>query len=297
MGARIDGRAGMRPPLVIQGGRLRGIDWTPEVASAQVKSAILLAGLFLEEGSVTVNEPAPSRDHTERLLEWLGAPLQRDAASVRLRAGSLLEARDWEVPGDISAAAFLLVGAAIAPESRVTVERVGINPSRAGALEVLRRMGVRCEVREEPVAGPEPVGSITAESSEIHPVEVGGEEIPRLIDEVPVLAVAAACARGTSRFRDVGDLRHKESDRIRSTCSMLRSLGVEVEEENDAFLVHGNGKLRGGFVAAQGDHRIAMSALVAGCAAEGEVEVDSLEMVATSDPGFAARLGRLRGES
>lgn len=294
MGARIDTRAGTRAPLVIRGDRLRGIRITPAVASAQVKSALLLAGLGLEAGEeVRITEPAPTRDHTERLLKWMGARIEQEEQSVRLHGGSRLQARDWTVPGDFSAALFLLVAAIITQGSSVTVENVGLNPSRTGALDVLRRMGAHVHAVQVDAEGPEPCGSISAESSPLTATTVSGNEIPRLIDEIPVLAVAAACAEGETRFSEVGELRFKESDRIRTTCNMLRAMGVSVVEEADAFIVRGTRTLRGGWVEAQDDHRIAMAARVAGCAAEGEVVVDSLRMIATSDPGFLGRLERL----
>jgi 3-phosphoshikimate 1-carboxyvinyltransferase len=306
MGARFESRQGMRAPLAVRGAVLRGLDYDNITGSAQVKSAVLLAGLGLKEGRVRVFESRPSRDHTERMLDWMGAPLQRsgsrgkgDALSpytITLGSGALLEGREWRVPGDISAALFLLVAAAITPGSCATVEGVGLNPTRTGALDVLRRMGARLEVRPDEDAGPEPTGSITIEYGPLRAVEVGGAEVPRLIDEVPVLAVAAACAEGVSHFAEVGELRVKESDRVRSICCLLRALGVVVDEEPDGFRVHGGRGLRGGRVESHDDHRIAMSALVAACAAEGIVSVDSLAMVETSDPWFLARLAALRGE-
>ncbi len=295
MGARIDARQGARAPLAIRGGPLAGIDYLLPVASAQVKSALLLAGLALESGEVRVREPGPSRDHTERLLAWLGAPLRREPGAVTLSAGADLEARSWSVPGDVSAAAFYLVAAAITPGSRISIEGVGLNPTRTGGLDALRRMGARLTITPDPETGPEPTGTLRMESSELRPVHVVGSEAPRLIDEVPVLAVAAAFARGESHFEGMGELRVKESDRIASTCALLRAVGVEVEEQAEGFRVHGTGGAAGGLVETHDDHRIAMAALVAGCAASGEVRVDSSRMVGTSDPGFAERLEILRG--
>lgn len=352
MGAVIDSRAGMRAPLAVRGAVPRGLDFDNTTGSAQVKSAVLLAALGLREGRVRVYESRPSRDHTERMLAWMGAPVyteevlgpgwelgasrvsegpgpqmagpERQGSEMRgperqgpeiqgpeihgagirgpgriitLQAGTGLTGREWRVPGDISAALFPLVAAAITPGSRVTVEGVGLNPTRTGALDVLQRMGARLEIHLDPEAGPEPTGSVTVEYGPLRAVEVGGTEVPRLIDEVPVLAVAAACAEGVSRFADVGELRVKESDRVRATCDLLRALGVETEEDPSGFRIHGGGGLRGGRVESHDDHRIAMSALVAGCAAEGDVSVDSLAMVDTSDPGFLARLAVLRGET
>ncbi len=310
MGARIEARAGGRAPLAIRGPVARGVDFENVSASAQVKSALLLAGLGLREGAVRVREPRPSRDHTERMLAYLGAPIQVTPAgsggadpgkgpgpyTVRLEAGARLAPCEWRVPGDISAALFPLVAAAITPGSGITVEGVGLNPTRIGALSVLQRMGARLGIRPDPETGPEPTGSVTMEYGPLRAVDVGGEEAPRLIDEVPVLAVAAACAPGVSRFLDLAELRVKESDRVSSTCALLRALGVEVGEEANGFWIRGGRGLRGGQVETFADHRIAMAALTAGCAAQGEVSVDSLSMVATSDPGFVARLARLRGE-
>jgi 3-phosphoshikimate 1-carboxyvinyltransferase len=294
MGANIRSREGERAPLAVGGGSLRGIDYTLPMASAQVKSALLLAGLGLSSGEVRLREPMVSRDHTERLLQWLGAPLRIEEGEVRLTAGARLTARDWSVPGDISAAMFFLTAAVISRGSEVTVEGVGLNPTRTGALDVLARMGARLEIASDAAAGPEPVGSVTARSGVLHGTTVTAEEVPRMIDEVPVLAVAAACALGVTRFEGVKELRYKESDRIRSTCEMLRTLGVEVDEEAEAFTVAGRGSLRGGRVRSHEDHRISMAALVAGCAAEDSVEVDSVRMVATSDPGFLDSLARLK---
>jgi 3-phosphoshikimate 1-carboxyvinyltransferase len=296
MGARVESREGERAPLVIRGGGLHGLDYDSPIASAQVKAALLLAGLSLREGSVRVREPIPSRDHTERLLAWCGAPPAYDEGGwIRLDAGARLRPSEWSVPGDVSAAAFFLVGAIITPGSRVEIERVGLNRTRTGALDLLRRMGARLTVEPSGEAGPEPLGTITAESGPLQGVTVGGTEIPRLIDEIPVLAVAAACAEGETCFHDVGELRVKESDRIRTTAALLRALGVETEEGADSLVVRGRGRLEGGTVETEGDHRIAMAALIAAGAAAGEVRIDAAEMIATSDPGFEARLRRLQG--
>jgi len=294
MGASIDARQGGRAPLVIRGGALRGIAYRSPLPSAQIKSAVLLAGLGLSEGAVRLEEPARSRDHTERLLRWLGAPLSEDGEAIVLGSGARLEARDWTVPGDISAAVFFIVAGAITPGSDLTVEGVGLNPTRTGALEALLRMGARLETEVEATAGPEPVGRLRVRHGPLRPLTVGGPEVPRLIDEIPVLAVAAAMAEGVSRFDDVGDLRNKESDRILATCAMLGALGVETEEHPGGFTVHGRGRLSGGRVEGRDDHRICMAARVAGCAASEEVRVDREEMVSTSDPMFFETLARLR---
>jgi 3-phosphoshikimate 1-carboxyvinyltransferase len=177
----------------------------------------------------------------------------------------------------------------------VEIADVGLNPTRDGAVDVLRRMGARLTIEAARTEGPEPVGTLVAEAGPLCGVTVGGEEIPRLIDEIPVLAIAAACAEGETRFSDAGELRVKESDRIRTTCAMLRALGVETEEKEDGFVVRGRGRLEGGRVETGGDHRIAMAAMIAAGAARGPVQIDTEEMIATSDPGFVARLRSLRG--
>lgn len=296
MGARIEAAEGSRAPLTIEGGGLRGIEHDSPVASAQVKSCLLLAGLSLERGEVRLREPSPSRDHTERLLRRLGADLEKHDGTWILTAPNRLRARDWSVPGDLSAAAFFLVAASITPGSRIVIERVGINPTRTGALDALLRMGARIAISPDPGGDdPEPTASLEVTASPLRATTIAGAEIPRLIDEIPVLAVAAAVAEGTTHFRDAGELRVKESDRIRSTCGLLRALGVEVEEGPDSFSVRGRGWLDGGRVESRGDHRVTMAALVAGCASRAPVEVDSLAAIATSDPGFPARLESLKG--
>lgn len=287
LGVRIDARQGGKAPLVVHGGSLRVAPQVIPVASAQVKSALLLAGTWFREGALELDEPVPSRDHTERLLQFLGATCERRGARIRLVAPVELSARSFRVPGDPSAAAFFAVAATIVPGSHIRIENVGTNPTRTGALAVLSRMGAKLSVHENTVlAGPEPMGTIEVESAELVGTEVHGSEIPTLVDEIPVLAVAAAMARGETVFHDIAELRVKESDRIRTTAEMLRALGAFVDEGPDWMRVVGTGSLHGGRVATERDHRIAMSARVASLVAEGSVEIDDVEMVATSDPGF-----------
>jgi 3-phosphoshikimate 1-carboxyvinyltransferase len=294
MGATVDGRGGGgRAPLAIRGGRLRGLEWRPEVASAQVKSAILLAGLQAD-GVTAVVEPAPSRDHTERMLSGFGATLERDGPAVSIRGGQRLRAADVDVPGDLSSAAFFLAAAAIVPGARVVVRDVGVNPTRTGFLDVLAEMGVSVRRTRERVVCGEPVADLSAgfAGNLQAPSAVGGDRLPRLIDEVPVLAVLAALARGTTTIRDAVELRHKESDRLAAMARGLAALGADVEERPDGLVVHGGRRLRGARVDAAGDHRIAMALAVAGLAAEGETAVEGAESVAISVPGFAAEVGR-----
>lgn len=300
MGAEVELRDGAFAPVRLRGGELTGIDHRPEVASAQVKSAVLLAGLSAREGETRVFEIRPTRDHTERLLRFHGLQiLQGDGWSgVPARGRERLQARGWTVPGDVSAAVFFLVGALIGPGSEIALENVGVNPTRTGALDVLRRMGARIEVEPENSGddSPEPVAIVRARTSALRGTVVESHEIPRLIDEVPVLAVAAATAEGPTEFQGVGELRVKESDRLESTAEMIRALGGRAEVEADRLRVLGGGALRGGRVRAHHDHRIAMAAWIAGAASADPVEVDDLSMIATSDPYFEETWRRLRGE-
>lgn len=301
MGATLESRCGGRAPLVVRGGDLHGFDYEPPVASAQVKSAVLLAALSGARASVRVREAAPTRDHTETLLWYLGADFRREGEWLVVRRNvheHALHARSWNVPGDPSAAAFFLVGAALAPGSDLLITDLGLNPTRLGAFDVLRRMGAALEVEAEvPAAGqegPEPVGTVRVRGGELRATVVEPAEVPRLIDEIPVLALAAALAQGTSEFRGIGELRHKESDRVRSTIEMLHTLGARAEAEGDTLRVHGSPRLHGGRVCTRGDHRIAMSAFIAQGLVEETVEVDEVEMIATSDPTFLETLGRVR---
>ncbi|MFN8549092.1 MAG: hypothetical protein U0527_14270 [Candidatus Eisenbacteria bacterium] len=242
---------------------------------------------------MTVSEPSRSRDHSERLLQYLGATLREVDGGIHLSLPASLAARDWEVPGDPSAAAFFWVGAAICPGSALVTESVGLNPTRTGALDALRRMGAKIEVAPSNQSGPEPIGRVVVESGPLRATTIEGDEVPRLLDEIPILAVAAARAEGTTWFRDVKELRVKESDRIRTTVALLRALGAEVIEEEGAFAVRGPVEFGSARVQSHGDHRIAMSALIADCASDGGVEVDQAEMIGTSDPSFVATLARV----
>ena len=293
MGARIWGRAGgTLAPLAIRGGGLHGIAYDLPVASAQVKSALLLAGVQAE-GETRLTEPARSRDHTERLLAAMGVPLTREGTTVRVTGPARLEARDVVVPGDISSAAFWLVAAAVHPRAEVTLRGVGCNPTRAGVVEALRAMGADVVLEKERDEAGEPVADITARSSSLHGVELGGDLIPRLIDEVPVLAVAAAFATGRTVVRDAAELRVKESDRIASLAAELRRFGVAIEERPDGFVVEGGRSPRGAACHSHGDHRLAMALAIAGALADGETLVEGAEAVGVSYPGFWEDLKRL----
>jgi len=284
MGARIvasgDGRF---PPLRISGGSLRGITYTLPVASAQVKSAVLLAGL-LAEGPTTVVEPTPTRDHTERMLAAFGAPIRRDGDRVSVTAAAL-RGHEVRVCGDISSAAFLLAAAAGMPGSELTIEHVGLNPTRTGFLDVLRALGAEVDVRQTGEDTGEPVGAVTVRGRRLRGVRIGGSLIPRVIDELPVLCVIATAAEGETVISDAAELRVKESDRIAVIARGLRALGGEVEERPDGLTVYSS-RLHGGRVASAGDHRIAMAFAVAGLLAGGPVTVEGAESIAVSFPAF-----------
>jgi 3-phosphoshikimate 1-carboxyvinyltransferase len=295
MGATIVGRAdGSRLPLAIRGSApTKAIQYATPVASAQVKSAILLAGLAAE-GPVTVTEPAPSRDHSERMLRRFGARIVAEDRSVTLTPGPLRAAM-VTVPGDISSAAFLLVAGAIVPDARLTLHRVGVNPTRTGVLDVLLAMGARIETSDADDQG-EPTASLSVTTSALSPTTIGGALlIPRLIDEVPVLAVAAAAASGVTVVRDAGELRVKESDRIAALARELTKVGATIEERPDGMSVTGGRRLHGAAVSSGGDHRMAMALTVAALIADGETLIDDVACVATSFPSFAAIVNALAG--
>jgi 3-phosphoshikimate 1-carboxyvinyltransferase len=283
MGARAEGVGG-KPPLTLDGGSLRPITWDSPVASAQVKTAVLLAGLDAE-GITTVREPAPSRDHTERLLPAFGVPVERSGLSVSLRGRARLEAINLAVPGDVSSAAFLIVAALILPDSEVRLDGVSLNPGRIGFVEVLRAMGACIEITTDS-AEPEPAGSIVARSSRLRGVDVPAATVPGLIDEIPALAVAAARAEGRFTVSGAAELRVKESDRIAALAEGLSRMGAVVEERPDGLAIEGGSPLHGAAVRAHDDHRIAMALAIAGLAASGTTRVDGAEAASVSFPEF-----------
>ncbi len=296
MGATVVGReAGSRLPLAIRGARpLRGGHYRLAVASAQAKSALLLAGLAADS-SVTVEEPHASRDHTERLLSRFGARIDRDGYRATIFPGGALRSQPVGVPGDFSSAAFFLLLGCLVPDSRVTLVNVGVNPTRTGLLDVLEEMGARVQVAERANGG-EPTATLIASTSRLRGTKVGGALIPRLIDELPVLAVAAAVADGVTEVLDARELRVKESDRIFTLASELTKLGVRVEEREDGFRIQGGFPLRGARVKSHGDHRMAMALIVAGLLATGRTAVEDAACIATSFPEFIPTLQALTGE-
>jgi 3-phosphoshikimate 1-carboxyvinyltransferase len=304
MGAEVSCREDRLPPLRVRGAELRGIDHRPPVASAQVKSCLLLAGL-LAEGPTTVREPAPSRDHTERMLAAAGAGIEREGTAVSVTPAERLEAGDIEVPGDFSSAAFALVAALVVPGSEVELRRVGLNQTRIGLLSILARMGVPMGAATAGAslglavdligdAGPEPYGTLWARHSDaLRGAVVSGGDVPLAIDELPLVALLGCFAEGETVVRDAGELRHKESDRIAGVVEGLRGLGAEIEATGDGFAVRGTGQLRGGTIDARGDHRLAMLGAVAGLASQDGVAVGGFEAVEVSYPRFEADLRSL----
>ncbi|WP_283675264.1 3-phosphoshikimate 1-carboxyvinyltransferase [Butyricicoccus sp. Marseille-Q5471] len=293
MGARIDGRDDNFCPLTIHPSELCGIEYTLPVASAQLKSAILLAGLYAE-GQTTVIEPAPSRDHTERMFRALGVEVETHDGVITLDPPEELHALDIAVPADISSAAFFLVAGAIVPGSELTIKNVGVNPTRTGILDVLRDMGA--EITEKNFRDDaEPVCDLIVKYSALHGTTIGGEIIPRLIDELPVIAVAAAFAQGETIIRDAQELKVKESNRIAAMVTELKKAGVDVEETEDGMIIRGGKKPHGATFETYKDHRIAMSLAVCALACEGASRILDPEVVAISYPTFFETLQKLGG--
>lgn len=290
MGAHIETREG-RPPVHIRGGqRLQGIDFAMPVASAQVKSAVLLAGLYAA-GETRVTEPAVTRDHTERMLRGFGVDIRREGATAILRGGQPLTGARVAVPGDFSSAAFFMVAGSIAGAGELVLEDVGLNPTRTGLLELLLAMGADITVSDRRDDGPEPIGTLIVRPARLRGIEVPEHVVPLAIDEFPVFFVAAACAEGPSLLRGAEELRVKESDRLAVMAEGLRALGVEHELLPDGMRLAGRGGagpvFRGGAVDSHGDHRIAMSFAIASLQAAGDIRIADVANVATSFPGFA----------
>jgi 3-phosphoshikimate 1-carboxyvinyltransferase len=303
MGARISSREDRLPPLEIEGAPLRGIAYEMPIASAQVKSCLLFAGL-LAAGETRIVEPLPSRDHSERMLAAAGAEVRREDGEDRESAtgttvvvgpAERLEPGQIAVPADISSAAFFIVAATLVAGSEVTLLDVGVNPTRTGLLDILERMGAAIEVEERREVGGEPLATLRVRSAALTATEVGGAEVPLAIDELPLVALAACFAEGTTTIRDAAELRRKESDRIETVSAALAALGGRVEPTADGIVVEGGGGLRGGTIESHGDHRIAMLGAVAGLASREGVEVRGMDAAAVSYPGFEADLAALRG--
>ena len=287
MGAQVMGRQnGSLAPLVIQGGSLKGIEYDLPVASAQVKSCIMLASLSAD-GETVIHQPAPSRDHTERMVTAMGASIEEDGLALHVKPGAL-KSVDITVPGDISSAAFWIVAGLCHPDSQVLVRGVGLNPSRTGIIDALRAMGAgdSLQLLNERTEGGEPVADVLATPGELQGTEIAGDMIPRILDEVPILAVAACFASGETVIRDAAELRVKESDRIATTVQELSRLGAHIEAREDGMVIRGTGRLTGAACQSHGDHRLAMSMAVCGILADGEVEVHGSNDAAVSYPSF-----------
>ena len=281
------------PPLVINGTPgLRAIEYRLPVASAQVKSCVLLAGLFAR-GKTSVIQPTPTRDHTEQMLEYFGVPVTREGEAITVAGGHLPKARDFSVPGDISSAAFWLVAAAAQPGASLCVRKIGLNLTRTGILAVLLRMGARLREEQETVGPGEPCGKIEILGSRLHGTVIAGDEIPNVIDEIPVLAVAGALASGTTTIRDAAELRVKESDRLAVVAHHLAAMGADITEHPDGLEIRGGKPLHGARLSSHGDHRIAMAFAIAGLFAEGETVIEDAGCVETSYPGFVKQLERI----
>ncbi len=302
MGADVECRDGRLPPLRIRGSSLRGIDYEMPVASAQVKSCVLLAGLLAGE-ETTVREPLPTRDHTERMLAAMGATIRREGQSLTIEPGERLEAGDVPVPGDFSSAAFLVAAGLLVPGSEIELREVGINRGRIGLLSILSRMGVEMgsaheegravtvhEIREP---GPEPIATLRVRSAELRGAEITAEDVPGAIDELPLVALLGCFAEGETVVDGAAELRAKESDRIAGVVEGLSALGAEIEARPDGFAVTGTGGLRGGTLDARGDHRLAMVGAIAGLASREGVEVGGFDAVGVSYPRFERDLRRL----
>jgi 3-phosphoshikimate 1-carboxyvinyltransferase len=285
MGAVVETEEGGRPPLTVRGGNtLKGISYVMPMASAQVKSCLLLAGLYAE-GETQVTEPAPTRDHTERMLRGFGYDVQVDGSTVTLQGGGQLTATSIDVPSDISSAAFYMVAASIMPGSDLTLRHVGINPTRIGIINILRLMGASIEVFNEREVGGEPVADIRVKYAQLKGINIPEDQVPLAIDEFPVLFIAAACAEGQTVLTGAEELRVKESDRIQVMADGLIALGVDAQTTEDGIVIN-PGPMSGGEIWSHGDHRIAMSFSVASLRASGSIHIHGAEHVATSFPGF-----------
>jgi 3-phosphoshikimate 1-carboxyvinyltransferase len=293
MGADVGTSPSGLPPISVRGQQLRGADHHLAIASAQVKTAILLAGLNASEQTFIVGRDT-GRDHTERMLRMLGVDIESGDA-IRMRPPAAIPAFEIEVPGDPSSAAFWLVLAAAHPDAEVAVTGVDVNPTRAAFLSVLRRMGAEIEVGDEAAAAGEPTATLTARSSQLRAIEIEPEEVSALVDEIPILAVAAACAEGSSAFRGLGELRLKETDRLEAVATQLRLMGMTIVVEGDDLLITGRRGLRGARVFSHGDHRMAMSLAVAASLAAGVSEIEGAEAASVSYPGFFEVLDQLAG--
>ncbi|MBN1694714.1 3-phosphoshikimate 1-carboxyvinyltransferase [candidate division WOR-3 bacterium] len=295
MGAKISGRENDQyAPLTIKGGNLKAIDYKLKVASAQVKSAILLASLYVE-GNTSVTEPSQSRDHTERILNLYGAKIESSKDKITLKDKNKLKGKEISIPGDISSAAFFLVLASIIKGSRLLIKNVGINPTRTGILEVLKTMGADISIKIERNKNYEPVADLIVKASKLKSIKIFGEVIPKVIDELPILAVAATQAEGVTEIKDAHELRVKETDRIYAIAAGLKKMGAKIEEKPDGLIIEGPSTLKGNICESFNDHRIGMALAIAGVLAEGKTQLLESECIDVSFPEFTSILRRLCG--
>ena len=285
MGAKIESHDG-RAPLKILGHKLSGIDYKLPVASAQVKSAVLLAGLYAD-GQTVVREKYQSRDHTERMLTYLGADMTIDGTSYTINSDSKLSARPIDIPGDISSAAFFIIGALLLAGSDLTIKKLGVNKTRTGLLDVLKEANAQISFDSEKTLNNEEVADLHIKSGLQEPISINAEQVPLLVDEIPIIAVAATQINGTSSISGAEELRVKETDRLRAISEQLTVMGANIKETNDGLIIKGPTKLRGGVLDSKGDHRMAMSLVIAGLIADGKTTIKGAESIDISFPGFA----------
>ena len=290
MGAHIQGRkGGSLAPLAVTGSRLKGSDYVSPVSSAQIKSAVLLAGLFAE-GDTRFSEPLQSRDHTERMFRFLGIPFDVEGNSIRVTGRQSFQAKDLFVPGDLSAAAFFIVGASIVPESEVRIPNIGLNPARTGILDILTEMGANIQIDNQRDESGEPVGDLVIRTAPLRGISIGADQVPKTIDEFPIFCVAAALAQGQTTVTGAEELRVKETDRIQAMATELKKLNVAIEETPDGFVVQGGSSLQGGHCQSHGDHRVAMAIAIAALTAGSPTVIDDTDCIETSFPGFHGKL-------
>jgi 3-phosphoshikimate 1-carboxyvinyltransferase len=294
MGAKIDGRKnGEFTPLSMRGGSLNPIHYQMPVASAQVKSALILAGLQAE-GETTIIEKAESRDHTERMIRKFGGEIQKDNRTITVKGGQKLIASDILVPGDISSAAFFLVAGAIVPDSEIVLKNVGLNPTRTGIIEIMKKMGANLEIHQNVADAFEPVGDLTIKTSSLKGTVIEGDVIPRLIDEIPIIALLATQAEGKTIIKDASELKVKETNRIDTVVQELTKLGASIEATEDGMIIQGGTALKGGTVSSHGDHRIGMMLAIASLLCKDEVQLENPEAISVSYPNFFSHLNSLK---
>lgn len=294
MGAAIDGRKnGEYTPIALRGGQLKSLKYELPVASAQVKSALLFAGLQAE-GETTIVEPSETRDHTERMIRHFGGVIEKDGNAITVHGGQELTARNIQVPGDISSAAFFLVAGAIVPNSEIKLENVGLNPTRTGIIEVMQEMGAKLDIVKRDDASFEPFGDLVIRTSNLKGTVIEGDLIPRLIDEIPIIALLATQAEGKTIIKDAQELKVKETNRIDTVVQELSKLGARIEATEDGMIIHGKTGLTGGEVSSHGDHRIGMMLSIANLICEGNVRLNQPEAIAVSYPAFFSHLKSLQ---